>query len=151
MLIAPNTRKNICSITVKELQVTLKNALKKIEVLDVRNKVGIDNFDEDNITKFRSICKNLNLRNIFFRLIHNDFFTHIRMKKYKMTATDKCSRCSMTETSRHLLYDYVHVKNIWCLFNSLVNQTGGVGVGSRYWFHVLCSTVKNYLTLSNPI
>jgi hypothetical protein len=50
MLIAPNTRQNICSITVKELQITIKNALKKIEVLDVRNKVGIDNFDEDNIT-----------------------------------------------------------------------------------------------------
>jgi hypothetical protein len=89
MLIAPNTRKIICSITVKELQVTLKNALKKIEVLDVRNKVGIDNFDEDNITKFRSNCKNPKLRNIYFRLIHNDFFTHVRMKKYKITVTDK--------------------------------------------------------------
>jgi hypothetical protein len=30
MLIAPRTRKNINSITVKELQVALKNALKKI-------------------------------------------------------------------------------------------------------------------------
>jgi hypothetical protein len=122
MLIAPNTRKIICSITVKELQVTLKNALKKIEVLDVRNKVGIDNFDEDNITKFRSNCKNPKLRNIYFRLIHNDFFTHVRMKKYKMTVTDKCPRCNMTETSRHLLFDCVHVKNIWSLFNNLMTQ-----------------------------
>jgi hypothetical protein len=30
----------------------------------------------------------------------------------------------MTETSRHLLDDCVHVKNIWNLFNSLVNQIG---------------------------
>ena len=41
MLIAPITRKNVNSITVKELQVTLKNALKKIDVLDVNNKVGV--------------------------------------------------------------------------------------------------------------
>ena len=41
MLIAP---KNVDSITVKELQVALKNALKKIY--------------EDNITRFKSNCKN---------------------------------------------------------------------------------------------
>ena len=58
MLIAPRTRKNLNSITVKELQVTLKNALKKIDVLDVKSKVGIDNFDEENITSFRRNCKN---------------------------------------------------------------------------------------------
>jgi hypothetical protein len=57
MLIAPNMRKNIYSITVKELQVTLKNALKKIETLDVKNKLGIDNFDEENITRLRNNCK----------------------------------------------------------------------------------------------
>jgi hypothetical protein len=101
----------------------LKNALKKIEVLDVRNKLGIDNFDEDNIIRFRSNCKNSKLRNIYFRLIHNDFFTHVRMKKYKMTQTDKCPRCSQTETSKHLLWECKHVQNIWSLFNTLMNQT----------------------------
>jgi hypothetical protein len=38
MLIAPNNRKNIYFITVKEQQVTLKNALKQTEALDVKNK-----------------------------------------------------------------------------------------------------------------
>jgi len=80
MLISPRTRNNLNTITVKELQVTQKNALKKIDILDVKNKVGIDNIDEDNITRFRSNCKNPKLRNIYFRLIHNDFFTHVRMK-----------------------------------------------------------------------
>jgi hypothetical protein len=37
------------SITLKELQVTLKNSLKIIDVLDVKNKLGIGNFDEENI------------------------------------------------------------------------------------------------------
>jgi hypothetical protein len=80
MLISPRTRNNLNTITVKELQVTQKNAMKKIDILDVKNKVGIDNIDEDNITRFRSNCKNPKLRNIYFRLIHNDFFTHVRMK-----------------------------------------------------------------------
>jgi hypothetical protein len=36
MLIALRTRKDVNSITVKELQLALKNELKKIEVLDVK-------------------------------------------------------------------------------------------------------------------
>jgi hypothetical protein len=73
----------------------LKNALKKIEALDVKNKLGIDNFDEENITRFR--------HNIYFRLVHNGFFTHVRMKKYRMRENDECPRCNMTETTKHLL------------------------------------------------
>ncbi len=60
VLIAPNNRKNVNTITVKELQVTLKNALKKIEVLDFNSKLGVDSFEEDGITRFRSNCKNPN-------------------------------------------------------------------------------------------
>ncbi len=85
MLIKPNLRKNVSDITVMELQVTLKTALKKTEELDFKNKMMIEEFDEENIIKFRKNCKNPKLRNIYFRLIHNDFFTHVRMKKYKMT------------------------------------------------------------------
>jgi len=49
ILIAPRTWKKLNSITLKELQVTLKNSLKIIDVLDVKNKLGIGNFDEENI------------------------------------------------------------------------------------------------------
>jgi hypothetical protein len=37
------------------------------------------------INKERKKEGNHKLRNKNFRLIHNDFFTHVRMKKYKMT------------------------------------------------------------------
>ena len=122
VLIAPNNRKNVNTITVKELQVTLKNALKKIEILDFNSKLGIDSFDENGITRFRSNCKNPKLRNIYFRLIHNDFFTRVRMKRYKMTETDECPRCGLTETTKHLLWECEHVKHIWSLFNALMTQ-----------------------------
>jgi hypothetical protein len=110
----------LITITVKELQVILK----KIDVLDVKNKLGIDSFDEENITRFRSNCKNPKLRNIYLRLIHSDFFTHVRMKKYTMTVTDECPRCGITETSKHLLYECAHVRNIWSLFNNLMSKIG---------------------------
>jgi hypothetical protein len=124
VLIAPNNRKNVNTITIKELQVTLKNALKKIEVLDFNSKLGSDCFDEDGITRFQSNCKNPKLRNIYFTLIHNDFFTHVRMKKYKMTETDECPICGLTETTKHLLWECEHNKQIWSLFNALMNQVG---------------------------
>jgi hypothetical protein len=60
VLIAPNNRKNVNTITVKELQVTLKNAVKKIEVLDFNSKLGIDRFDEGGITRFHKNVKILN-------------------------------------------------------------------------------------------
>jgi hypothetical protein len=120
-----NTSKPITDVSTKELQDTLKIVLKKIEETDFNIKLGIDNFAEDNIIKFRKICKNAKLRNIYFRLIHNDFFTHVKMKKYRMTETDNCPRCGLTETTKHLLWECVHAKKIWEYFNQLT-QDGNV-------------------------
>jgi hypothetical protein len=36
-----------------------------------------------------------------------------------MTLTDKYSMCGMTEASKHIIWECVHVKNIWSLFNNL--------------------------------
>jgi hypothetical protein len=38
----------------------------------------------------------------------------------EMTVMDVCPRCCITETSRHLLYECVHIGNIWSLFNNLI-------------------------------
>jgi exonuclease III len=120
-----NSTKNwnsINELTVKELQKMLKIATNKVEFLNVKERTNIEEFDDENIMSFRSMCKNPKLRNIYFRLIHNDFFTHARMKKYKMTATDKCPRCDNIEDTRHLLWDCAHVKNIWKIYNRLVQK-----------------------------
>ena len=96
---------------------------KKIEALDFKQKLNIQNFEEENILRFRKNCKNAKLRNIYFRLIHNDFFTYERMKRFKMTETDECPRCGNLETTKHLLYECNHSKNIWKLYNDLMTQT----------------------------
>jgi hypothetical protein len=41
---------------------------------------------------WRRFDRQLKLRNIYFRLIHNDFFTGVRMEKYRMTKDDECPR-----------------------------------------------------------
>jgi hypothetical protein len=118
--IEDNTWKSIECITVKDLQITLKKILKKTETTNFNQKLGIQNFKEDNIIKLRSKCQNAKFRNLYFRLIHNDFFTHVRMKKYKMTQTDCCPRCGNMETARHLLFDCSHARNIWDNYNEIV-------------------------------
>jgi len=121
------------TITVKEFQITLKNALGKLDTLDCNNKLGIENFDMTNLTIFRKNCTNAKLRNIYFRLIHNDFFTHSRMKRYKMTTTDNCPRCGQVETTPHLLWECCHSKRIWEAYNEFMIRSGNP-----------CETVKDY-------
>ena len=83
-------RLTIESITTKEFQGTLKIALNRVEKTNFNIRLGLDEFNETNILVFRRHCKNAKLRNIYFQLIHNDFFTHTRMKRYKMVMSDKC-------------------------------------------------------------
>ena len=40
-----------------------------------------------------------------------------------MTETDECPRCNLSETTRHLLFECAHSKNIWNLYNNLMTQT----------------------------
>jgi hypothetical protein len=89
MCLKPGNRISIDLVTVKELQSSLKLVLKKSEVANFKTKLDIDEFDPSNISTVRRHYKNAKLRNIYFRLIHNDFFTHSRMMRYKMMDSDK--------------------------------------------------------------
>jgi hypothetical protein len=124
MLLKPHNRTLLTTVTTKDLQVTLKIALNRIESLNFDEKLGTVNFDPANINNFRGNCRNSKLRNIYFRLIHNDFFTHSRMFRYKMTSNDKCPRCGEIESTMHLLWECDHVKHIWSLYNELVQSVG---------------------------
>ncbi len=115
-------RKNIFHITTRELQVTLKEVLGKVVKMDFNKKLSVDNFEPSMITSFRANCKNIKFRSIFFRLIHNDFFTRERMKKFGMVNGEECVRCGQVENSKHLLWECQHVKKIWSIFNKLINS-----------------------------
>jgi hypothetical protein len=117
-------RKPCETITVSELQKILKKALNRVEVLKTEEKNNIAHYNNRNITTFRRLCKNSKLRNIYFRLIHNDFFTHEKMKRYGMTKNDECPRCKIREDTRHLMWGCVHSTNIWALYNNTMIKIG---------------------------
>ena len=104
-------------ITTKELQSILKINLGKISAQDHRAKLGIEEFNKENILKFRRKCKNIKLRHVFFRLISGDIFSKERMCRYRMINNNTCERCQQVESTRHLLWECVESRNIWDLFN----------------------------------
>jgi hypothetical protein len=93
----------IHEITTKKLQKIFKTCLNKITVPNFIEKLGFDPGDLINFTRFREGCKNPKLRHIHFRLIHNDFYTHRKIFKFKMTDSPNCPRCAFEETNIHLL------------------------------------------------
>jgi hypothetical protein len=122
MMIAHNSWSKTSETTVKQLQATLKIALNRVESLNVNEKLNITNFDNNFIVIMRQRCKNTKLRSIYFRLIHNDFFTHKRMKRFNMTVSDKCPRCGEIEDTKHLLWECQKVRPIWELYNSVMQN-----------------------------
>jgi zinc-binding in reverse transcriptase len=120
--------KEIDKITTKELQWTLKSALGKIESQDFCRKLGIDSFDKEDIMKFRSQCKNVKLRHIFFRLISKDFFAKDRMYKRRMVMDNICSRCGGVETYSHLIWECTEARRIWRVYNEYMDSIGQSGV-----------------------
>jgi hypothetical protein len=128
IMMTMNGWSRLSDVTVKQLQVTLKTLLNKIECLNVTEKLGIAHFDEQNIVTVRQRCKNTKLRSIYFRLIHNDFFTHKKMKRFNMTESDKCPRCDEIEDMRHLIWECPKVKQIWELYNQVMESINGVKV-----------------------
>jgi hypothetical protein len=120
-----NIRKEINLVTTKEFQCILKRALLRVKEISFKEKLGLNKeFEMSNITEIRNMCKNTKLRNIYFRLIHNDFYTRVKMKKFKMVESDECQRCGSQETARHLLWECYQAKNIWRHINKLLSNIG---------------------------
>jgi hypothetical protein len=147
MQITSSNRLDIEIITAKEIQMLLKTALGRIETANFENRLGIENFDSTNITTFRQHCKNAKLRNIYFRLIHNDFFTHSRMKRYKMTPSDKCPRCNQIKTTKHLLWECEHSEKIWNLHNKYLNSLGITNSNVTEYKQIYNVAINSGLTL----
>ena len=109
-------------ITVKQLQTLLKIALAKTSTTEFERKLGISNFDPDCIMKVRKQISNVKLRNIFYRLINNDFYTKSKMVKFKMTDSAECERCGAEETTKHLLWDCSFSQLAWKNLNSILDE-----------------------------
>jgi hypothetical protein len=47
------------------------------------------------------------------RLIHGDVYCGSRLKKFKLSDTDRCHRCFAEETIAHLLLECPYTKEVW--------------------------------------
>jgi len=110
------------AVKTSELQWILKKALNRITEVDFNAKLDLNEGEEINILKFRTNCKNAKLRNIFFRLIHKDFFSHEKMFKFKMVESPNCPRCGMVETFKHLIWECRESRKIWDSYNEVMND-----------------------------
>jgi hypothetical protein len=112
------------SINVKEFQIMLKTAYKKVEMLNVNTKNNLEDFQFDmgNIRRFRKQCKEVKMRNVFYRLLNRDFFYAERMFRYRMTDSPDCTRCGQTETNDHLLYNCQFSVGMWSIYNEVIKE-----------------------------
>jgi hypothetical protein len=142
-----NSRKEIEKVTTKEFQCILKKALNKIDVPNFSSKLRLNQeFPTSCISETRIMCKNIKLRSIYFRLIHNDFYTKVKMKKFKMIESDECLRCGNPETTRHLLWDCHHANNIWTLFNNLLINIGSPQDSVKSYDELYCNASSAAIT-----
>ena len=111
---------NLNKVSTKELQAILKINLGKVSSQDHKTKLGIQEFDKENILKFRKKCKNIKLRHIFFRLISGDIFSKERMHRFGIINDNVCERCDQIESTKHLLWGCVESRNIWEFFNTWI-------------------------------
>ena len=89
-----------------------KNALGKVSSQNCNVKLDIESFDKDSVTKFRSQCKNLKLRYIFYRNVSCDFFTKEKMFNYTMCDNRLSVRCGEVDTYKHLLWGCIESRKI---------------------------------------
>ncbi len=53
-----------------------------------------------------------------------DFFNGVKMKKYRMTESNKCERCQQSETTEHLLWECRWSRIAWGSFNKEIISRG---------------------------
>jgi exonuclease III len=111
-------------ITVKQIQVLLKQCLNKIAITNFDEKLAITGFNIESITEVRRQVQNVQLRNIFYRLINKDFFTKERMLRYKMVENNRCEKCDEPETFKHLMWECRYVRRSWSNLNRILRSKG---------------------------
>ena len=97
--------------------------------------------------RFRNNCKNPKLRNIYFRLTHNDFYTKERMKRFKMINSEECSRCGYKENLEHLMWGCHQSRRIWSYYNELMTNTKNPSEKMLQYKDIFTTPQKSSITL----
>ena len=72
--------------------------------------------DPDTLAELGSMIKkltNVKLKGILLRALHGDIYSGTRLKKFGMTDTDNCPRCTLPESIQHQLFECSYVRKLW--------------------------------------
>ena len=70
------------------------------------------------------------LREFNFKLLHNIVPCGYIVSKWNDNVSVNCVRCGIMETTKHMLFECVHIKHIWARISSIINM-------SLQWKHVV--------------
>jgi len=89
----------------------------------MKNNLENYTFDMESIIKFRFQCKEVKMRNVFYRLLNKDFFYAERMFRYKMVEAPFCKRCGEIEMNDHLLFECRFSVLMWSIYNKVLRES----------------------------
>ena len=118
--------------TTKQMQLTLKVAMKKVENQNFDLRLGVVGYDPTQLAQFRESCKNVKLRHTYFRLVSRDFYTKDRMFRFGMSRNDQCERCGEVETYKHLFWECDESRRVWRAFYEYMGTIGSLHRVSGY-------------------
>jgi len=117
-----NKWQNINNITIRDIKNRLAPGpnLNPETYLTTRHREHI-NIQRNPFSQLRIGQKDVKLRNIQFKILHNIYPTMKHLFTWKIKDTPNCSLCTTTESLRHAIYECPVAASSWVHFNSILN------------------------------
>ena len=71
--------------------------------------------------KLISKMSNTRLKTTILRVIHGDVYSGTRLKKFGLSDSDTCPRCSVAETREHQIYECDYTRKLWHLASRITS------------------------------
>jgi len=83
--------------------------IKSVEVnayLNVKhNEIVVKNLLQNPFLSIRRSCKDVKIRNLQYKMLHNIYPTMSHLFKWKIKESENCNRCNIKETLKHAIFD----------------------------------------------
>ncbi len=105
----------VSNVKTKDIGKRLANAelkLNPISIITARHKENL-NFHMNPFITARKSQKDIKLRNLQYKMLHNIYPTMNHLYKWKIKDTPNCSLCNVPETLKHAVFDCPVAARVW--------------------------------------
>lgn len=89
--------------------------------------IGINNIEANPFVEINKITKDVKIKNIQYKLLHNIYPTMKHLYLWKIKETANCNLCGIEEDLKHAIYDCPVARDCWQQIQTLLNnQTGNL-------------------------